>query len=90
MYVDIYRKVESMDIAEIKTIVREKLKEIQPYIEFEDDTDLLEGVIDSIALLVLVSELEDAFDIVIELEEVTKERFFNINTIGEFMKSKVY
>lgn len=79
-----------MDTAEIRTIVRERLKEIQPYIEFEDETDLLEGVIDSVALLVLVSELEDAFEIVIELEEVTKERFSNINTIVEFIESKVF
>ena len=49
---------------------------------------LSSGVIDSLAILRLISFIEKTFDIVVEDEDVIPENFETLNIIGEYIKNK--
>lgn len=52
----------------------------------KEDTDLIEeGILDSFDMVSLVLELQDAFDITIDVSELLPENFESINTIAEFI-----
>ncbi len=54
----------------------EILEEIQPDIDYATCTDLVDGyLLDSLSILALVAELEDAFDITIPAVEITPSNF---------------
>ena len=54
----------------------EILNEIDDTIDYETETGLIDDhLLDSFAIISLVSELEDAFDISIDAEEMTPENF---------------
>ena len=54
----------------------EILNEIDDTIDYETETGLIDDhLLDSFAIISLVSELEDAFDISIDAAEVTPENF---------------
>ena len=54
----------------------EILNEIDDTIDFETETGLIDDhLLDSFAIMSLVSELEDAFDISIDAAEMTPENF---------------
>lgn len=54
----------------------EILNEIDDTIEYETETGLIDDhLLDSFAIISLVSELEDAFDISIDAAEMTPENF---------------
>ena len=54
----------------------EILNEIDDTIDYETDTGLIDDhLLDSFAIISLVSELEDAFDISIDAAEMTPENF---------------
>lgn len=52
----------------------------------KEDTDLIEeGILDSFDMVSLVLELQDAFDITIDVSELLPENFQSVNTIAEFI-----
>lgn len=52
------------------------LEEIQPDIDYATCTDLVDGhLLDSLSILALVAELEDAFNITIPAVEITPSNF---------------
>ena len=54
----------------------EILKEMNDTIDFETETALIDGeIIDSLDLMELISEMEEAFDITIEMEDIIPENF---------------
>lgn len=54
----------------------EILEEIQPDIDYTACTGLVDGhLLDSLSILALVAELEDAFDITIPAVEITPSNF---------------
>lgn len=54
----------------------EILEELQPDIDYATCTDLVDGhLLDSLSILALVAELEDAFDITIPAVEITPSNF---------------
>lgn len=54
----------------------EILEEIQPDVEYETCTDLVDAHrIDSLAILSIVSEIEDAFDITVPTVEIIPANF---------------
>ena len=54
----------------------EILEELQPDIDYSTCTDLVDGhLLDSLSILALVAELEDAFDITIPAVEITPSNF---------------
>ena len=62
----------------------EILNEIDDTIDYETETGLIDDhLLDSFALISLVSELEDAFDISIDAAEMTPEKF---NAAGNLWK----
>ena len=63
------------------------LKEIRPEYDFEKSEDFVaEGLLDSFDVVTLVSELETAFDVVIDGLDVVPENFNNIDSILEVLK----
>lgn len=60
----------------------EILEEIQPDIDYTACTDLVDGhLLDSLSILALVAELEDAFDITIPAVEITPSNFNSVAQI---------
>lgn len=71
-----------------KRIVREILEEINPYEEFNDQTNLIEtGLIDSLAIVFLVTELEERHHIKIDEKIVIPQNFESINAISDLLES---
>lgn len=65
----------------------EILNEVKPGIDFENDTDLIgHGVLDSITMVTLVMELNDAFDIEITPVDIVPENFKTVQTIYDMIQ----
>ena len=54
-----------------------------------DDTPLLEGVIDSLGLMQMISFIEEEFDVAIDDAEVTASNFRTVADIQRLVKQKV-
>ena len=66
------------------------LQEINPYMEIETDTKLLEEeILESMEILLLISELEDKYQIQIPLESLQLEDFQDILSITKFVKKQI-
>lgn len=58
------------------------LKEFRPDIEFEKQTNLIaDGLLDSLDIVNIISEMDSAFDIEIPVEEVTPENFASVQAM---------
>lgn len=58
------------------------IKKINSDVIFEENSDLFaKGIIDSFAVVTLVSEIEEKFNIELEAEEIIPENFQTINAI---------
>ena len=55
----------------------------------DDDSLLLNGVIDSLKMIELTSYIEKTFDIEIQDNELMPDNFDTINAITNFIKSKI-
>ena len=65
----------------------EILNEVNPGVDFENDTDLIgHGVLDSITMVTLVMELNDAFDIEITPVDIVPENFKTVQTIYDMIQ----
>lgn len=65
----------------------EILNEVKPDVDFENDTDLIgHGVLDSITMVTLVMELNDAFDIEITPVDIVPENFKTVQTIYDMIQ----
>ena len=66
------------------------LQEINPYMEIETDTKLLEEeILESMEILLLISELEDKYQIQIPLESLQLEDFQDILSITKLVKKQI-
>lgn len=62
------------------------LEEIQPDVDYETcDTLIEDGILDSFAILSIVSELQDEFDIVITPAEIVPENFNSAEALWEMV-----
>ncbi len=58
------------------------LKEMHPDVDFSEDQDLIEdGVLDSLDIVTLITEINTAFDVSIPAEEVIPENFCSADAI---------
>lgn len=57
------------------------VKKIKPQAVVSADTQLINGLLDSIEVITLLSSLEYAFDIIIPSQEIKADNFKNIETI---------
>ena len=65
----------------------EILNEVKPGVDFENDTDLIgHGVLDSITMVTLVMELNDAFDIEITPADIVPENFNSAESMWEMIQ----
>ena len=63
------------------------LEEIRPEFDFKESDDYIEdGLLDSFDMVTVVSEIEAAFDILIDGLDIIPENFQNIITICEVVK----
>lgn len=66
--------------------ILEILREIEPYEEIDETSSLIEdGILDSLTLVVLISEIESAFQIKIPEEKLQPELFENVPKIVELI-----
>lgn len=63
------------------------LKEVKPGVDFENATNLLSGkVIDSIDMTTILAQLEDTFDIEIDMEYITPEYFDSAQAMWDMIQ----
>ncbi|MBQ9062720.1 MAG: acyl carrier protein [Eubacterium sp.] len=70
----------------MKEKIIELIKTISPALDLEsEDLNLAEDM-DSMDIIALIAELEDAFNIIITMEEKTEENFENPDTLAEMIE----
>ena len=68
---------------ELETIRKIMSQHLESDAEFEDDTPLVSGGrIDSMSLVDVIMDLQDAFDVTIVVSEVQPSDFDSVNTIA--------
>lgn len=64
----------------------EIIRELNPYDDFDENTNLIEeGIIDSLRLVILMGELEEVFEIKIPESEIKPENFETLTAISELI-----
>lgn len=67
--------------------IKSILQDIRPDFDFAESSNFIEdGMLDSFDIVSLVSELEAAFDIVIDGLDIIPENFINIEKIGQLVE----
>ena len=75
-----------MSKTEINNFLKEIITDIQDEQEVKEDTMLLdEGIIDSVSILYLISEIEDRYEIHVSLEDVNEKNFASIDAISTYV-----
>ena len=73
----------------MKKQIIEILSEICPGIDFETETALIDdGLIDSLDIVAVVTELMGAFDVELGVDDLTPENFNSVEAIEELIESK--
>ena len=73
----------------MKKQIIEILSEICPGIDFETETALIDdGLIDSLDIVAVVTELMEAFDVELGVDDLTPENFHSVEAIEELIESK--
>ena len=73
----------------MKKQIIEILSEICPGIYFETETALIDdGLIDSLDIVAVVTELMEAFDVELGVDDLTPENFNSVEAIEELIESK--
>lgn len=66
----------------MKKILEDLLAKVNPFDEFDDETDLFEeGLLDSLTLAGIISEFEKRTNVIIPNDMVTIDNFVSINSI---------
>ena len=73
----------------MKKQIIEIRSEICPGIDFETETALIDdGLIDSLDIVAVVTELMEAFDVELGVDDLTPENFNSVEAIEELIESK--
>ena len=73
----------------MKKQIIEILSEICPGIDCETETSLIDdGLIDSLDIVAVVTELMEAFDVELGVDDLTPENFNSVEAIEELIESK--
>ena len=66
----------------------EILTEICPGVDFEQETSLIDdGLIDSLDIVAVVTDLMDTFDVQLGVDDLTPENFNSVEAIEELIES---
>ena len=69
--------------------IMEILTEICPGVDFENENALIDdGLIDSLDIVAVVTELMEAFDVELGVDDLTPENFNSVEAIEELIESK--
>ena len=69
--------------------IMEILTEICPGVDFENEKALIDdGLIDSLDIVAVVTELMEAFDVELGVDDLTPEKFNSVEAIEELIESK--
>jgi len=81
----------SHDVSELRRKVREFLTQqiVVDDRELTDETPLLNGLVDSVGLMELVSFIESEFAVEIDFGEVEPKNFRTVSDIARFVASKL-
>ncbi len=64
----------------------EILREVKPGVDFETETSLVDdGILDSLDIISIISEVSDEFDVKIPPEEITPDNFNSAEAIMELI-----
>ena len=67
----------------------EILTEICPGVDFEQETSLIDdGLIDSLDIVAVVTDLMDTFDVQLGVDDLTPENFNSVEAIEELIESR--
>ena len=71
----------------MKEDLRAILEEIRPDVDFDNETELIDGgVLESMDIVAIVGEIKDAFDVTIGIEQLTPENFNSEEAILELIE----
>ncbi len=66
------------------------LQEINPYVDIDETTQLLVEILDSMELLLLITQLEETYHIEIPLESIQAEDFETVSSIVAFTEKTIF
>lgn len=73
----------------MKKEIMEILEDLRPDVEFEEEKKLIDDeILDSFDIVSLVFELNDAFDLDIDVNELIPANFNNVDAMVELVKEK--
>ena len=65
----------------------EILNEICPGNDFENETAIIDGIIDSLDIVAVISELMEEFDVQLGVNDLTPENFNSVDAIVELIEN---
>ncbi len=72
---------------DMKEDLRAILEEIRPDVDFDNETELIDGgVLESMDIVAIVGEIKEAFDVTIGIEQLTPENFNSEEAILELIE----
>lgn len=70
--------------------IMEILEDLRPDVEFEEEDKLIDdNILDSFDIVTLVFELNDAFDLNIDVNELVPANFNNVDAMVELVQMKL-
>jgi|LSQX01.2.fsa_nt_gb acyl carrier protein len=73
----------------MKEKIRAILSELRPDVDFDSEQKLIDdAILDSFDIVTLVFELNDAFDLDIDVEELIPENFNSVDAMAELIVKK--
>ena len=67
--------------------LKEMLQENYPHIDFDTETALMsDGILDSFAVVTIIAEIENMFDISVTMEYIQPMYFESVETIWEMIE----
>lgn len=72
----------------MKEQLLEILEEVRPDVDFESETSLIDGgILDSMDVVAIVGEVNDAFDITIGVEKLIPENFNSVDAMVKLIET---
>jgi acyl carrier protein len=74
---------------DLRELLRERFLSVNPTLEFADSDNLVDiGVLDSLAFVELVDEVQQRYGITVPVDEITEANFGSIASIGDYVERR--